>query len=164
MSFDQFNTYLLKRSINLFQRILTDPRLLNSSLYQMVWSSNRMSFQCVRVQSAEVFFKAQILKVAIWKKFAQSLSRDFVWVEELNRSGLPSIVAVGWSSQGVFKWQTRQIGAEEGVVPCCKVFTLVFIYSSTPSISLFPFVSGSAGTCQAIVELKYWCRISKHGV
>ncbi len=62
-----------------------------------------MSFQYVRVQSAEVFFKARTLSKFLSDGNFQSLSRDPVWVKELNRSGLPSIVAVGLSSQGVFK-------------------------------------------------------------
>jgi len=62
-----------------------------------------MSFQYVRVQSAEVVFKAGRLSKFLSDGNFQRQSRDFVWVKDLNRSGFPSIVALGLSSQCVFK-------------------------------------------------------------
>lgn len=65
------------------------------------------------------------------------------------------------------KWKLRKRERGGSEKKSSELSALPFAVPSPPSTSLFilpSFVSGSAGACQAIVELKYWCGVSKHGV
>ncbi len=165
--------------MNLFQRNLTDPRLLNSSLYQMVclpvklsawgWMSGLQTRCLFNVWEFKVLKYSS--KLEHWVHFFQMATFR---VCHVTLCGSKSWIALVYHPLLLWDEAVRvYLNDRRGRSVLRKELfhavksSLSFLYTVVPPpfhSFLSSFVSGSAGACQAIVELKYWCRISKHGV